>query len=266
MSSEENNRHLWGSFPHQRAAGRGCCLARTSAAPGRAIPAPLAVPVTLTRVPALPRGHPGETCTTAKPKTGWKKVPKLLLSSPGSAMLTHCLCAGPSSSPVHSLPAQRTNSTAKPSTRNPYSPPLLTTWNSKPWLEENRSDTELCEPRRHREAWTARESQPRLNWGNAAVREVAAPWIPCQCSHPGRQHSHNMLMRPRGDTGSVRAVSAWHCSPEPAGWHVSYPCCPSRAPCTGTIWDSRVPCMVVQVQCQNCQSNGLIKVNWRQDT
>lgn len=92
MSSEENNRHLWGSFPHQRAAGRGCCLARTSAAPGRAIPAPLAVPVTLTRVPALPRGHPGETCTTAKPKTGWKKVPKLLLSSPGSTMLTHCLC------------------------------------------------------------------------------------------------------------------------------------------------------------------------------
>lgn len=136
---------------------------------------------------------------------------------------------------MHSLPAQGTNSTVKPSTRNPYSPPQLTTWNSKPWLEGDGSDTELCEPRRHWEAWTARESQPRLNWGNVAVREVAAPSIPCQGSHPGQQHSHNMLMRPRGDTGSQRAVPRACCLAR----NVSV--LPQSAHCTETTWDSRAP-------------------------
>lgn len=125
----------------------------------------------------------------------------------------------------------------------------------------DRSDTELCDPRRHWEAWTAQESQPRLNWGNVAVRGVAAPSIPCQCSHPGQQHSHNMLMRSRGtrDVGGLLPPGTVAQSLLPGTYRIR------AAPVTLVVWDSRVPWGAVQAQRQNCQSDGWIKVNWQQD-
>lgn len=188
MSSQENNRHLWGSFPHQQPAERGCCLARTSAAPVRAFPTLLAVPVTLTRVPALPGGHPVKTCTTAKP-------PNQADTKSPSCCCHPWLCHAdtlpvwaqlqPSAQPAcpgNKLPSQ---GVWQPGTQTLaggglFRHPVM--WTTACW-----------------EAWTAGASRPRVNWGNAAVRK-------CQCSHPGWHHSDNRLMRLRGDTGAGRAV------------------------------------------------------------
>lgn len=262
-SSQENNMHLWGPFPHRCIAGRGCCLARTTTA--RVRPSPATWQLQWLVSSSMLGTHWGDAHHSKVPKAladgkhitccSQREVTAL---HPLVAMLTHSwVCStcqyrqAPAQFTQHVFPGNKLYSL--PSVRNLYSPVLLTLWNLKPCPEGDGSERVMWTTPTLRSQDCSR-IQPPLNWGDTAVRKTAKPWEAVSVQSPGvllwLEPSHNVLTRPRrDDTYLWKLVPPWHSragacwlARNSAAWGVQ--CVAEGQQALGlqvTTWDSRIP-------------------------